>query len=359
MLCRLIGVTSNLTSAHTPGTKMTGFKFNKTLQEQLVKFINEEKQDWDLYLDAILFSYRISKQESTQTTPFNLVYGRQARLPLEFIKHCKTDKESNVEKLDLSEHINKMIKIRKRALDNTLKRRKCSEQNHLQYTVGALVLIRNAKKHTQKGSMVSFNWNGPFCIHKVIDVGKFQICKVYDCAEVLDELYDIDNLKLYHQRDGVGFEDHMDGSYDTSVEVSTAPQTSIEVLPQTVTNITEESLASIEVSTCNSTQTQNAVAALNAPQTDAVSVLHVPSTETEVLIVTSTQMEALIDMSEEHPATHEAPSPTPIVMSALTQTSATESQPSMEVSLPSHSGDTITLEESVDIVINTLVEMSG
>ena len=353
MLCRLIGVSSNLTSVHIPGTKMTGFKFNKTLQEQLVKFVNEENQDWDLYLDAILFSYRISMQESTQTTPFNLMYGRQARLPLEFTKHSKTDKETKVEKLDLSERINKMIKIRKRALDNTLKRKKCSEQNHLQYTVGALVLIRNAKKHTHRGSMVGFNWNGPFCIHKVVDGGKFQICKIYDCAEVLDDLYDLDNLKLYHQRDGVGFDDQIiEGASDTSVEVSTTPQTSIEVLPQVVTNITEETLASIEVSTCNSSQThQNKVAALDEPQT-----AYVPSTDTEVLIVTSTQMEALIDMSEEHPACSEAPSSTSVGVSALNQTSVPES---IEVSMPSHPEDTITLEDTVDIVINTLVEMSG
>ena len=46
--------------------------------------MEEEQTDWDLYIDSILFSYRISRQDSTKQSPFVLVFGRQARLPIEF-----------------------------------------------------------------------------------------------------------------------------------------------------------------------------------------------------------------------------------------------------------------------------------
>ena len=59
-------------------------RFNQTLQRQLLKFVDSEPEQWDLYLDAILFSYRVSQQESTKYSPFFLVYGRQARLPVKF-----------------------------------------------------------------------------------------------------------------------------------------------------------------------------------------------------------------------------------------------------------------------------------
>ena len=57
-----------------------------------MKFVDTEQTDWDLYLDAILFSYRVSRQDSTKHSPFLLVYGRQPRLPIEFNtkpdEHC-------------------------------------------------------------------------------------------------------------------------------------------------------------------------------------------------------------------------------------------------------------------------------
>ena len=59
-------------------------RFNQTLQRQLLKYVNEDQNDWDLYLDAILFSYRVSRQSSTKASPFVLVYGRQPQLPVEF-----------------------------------------------------------------------------------------------------------------------------------------------------------------------------------------------------------------------------------------------------------------------------------
>jgi len=49
-----------------------------------LKYVSEEQRDWDLYLDAILFLYRVSTQDSTKMSPFLLVYGRQPQLPVEF-----------------------------------------------------------------------------------------------------------------------------------------------------------------------------------------------------------------------------------------------------------------------------------
>ena len=36
-----------------------------------------------MYLDAVLFSYRVSRHDSTKFSPFYLVYGRNARLPVD------------------------------------------------------------------------------------------------------------------------------------------------------------------------------------------------------------------------------------------------------------------------------------
>ncbi|KAL5509510.1 hypothetical protein EMCRGX_G004899 [Ephydatia muelleri] len=87
-LCRLCGIQCNMTSAYHPQSNGLDERFNQTLQRQLLKFVESEQNSWDQFLDAILFSYRVSCQDSTKHSPFYLVYGRQPRLPIEFTMKC-------------------------------------------------------------------------------------------------------------------------------------------------------------------------------------------------------------------------------------------------------------------------------
>ena len=48
--------------------------------------LGECEKDWDQYLDPILLGIRTSVQASTEHTPFLLMHGREARLPLEVEK---------------------------------------------------------------------------------------------------------------------------------------------------------------------------------------------------------------------------------------------------------------------------------
>ena len=87
-LCRLCGIQCNMTSAYHPQSKGLDERFNQTLQRQLLKFVESEQNSCDQFLDAILFSYRVSCLDSTKHSPFYLVYGRQPRLPIEFTMKC-------------------------------------------------------------------------------------------------------------------------------------------------------------------------------------------------------------------------------------------------------------------------------
>ena len=43
----------------------------------------KNESDWDMDIDAVLFAYRTTKHCSTGVTPFMMLYGREARLPVE------------------------------------------------------------------------------------------------------------------------------------------------------------------------------------------------------------------------------------------------------------------------------------
>ena len=58
--------------------------FNKTLTKGLTKICNTDKDDWDEKIPAVLWAYRIAYKRSTDQTPFRLVYGQEAVIPLHF-----------------------------------------------------------------------------------------------------------------------------------------------------------------------------------------------------------------------------------------------------------------------------------
>ena len=57
---------------------------NKTLQTILKQIVNENRTNWDTKLHSALWAYRTSYKTSIQSTPFRLVFGLEAVMPIEF-----------------------------------------------------------------------------------------------------------------------------------------------------------------------------------------------------------------------------------------------------------------------------------
>ena len=45
--------------------------------------VKQNENEWENYLDSVLFVYRTSKQASAKISPFFLLYGREPRLPMQ------------------------------------------------------------------------------------------------------------------------------------------------------------------------------------------------------------------------------------------------------------------------------------
>ena len=58
--------------------------FNKTLTRGLTKICNTDKDDWDEKIPAVLWAYKTTYKSSTDQTPFRLVFGQEAVVPLHF-----------------------------------------------------------------------------------------------------------------------------------------------------------------------------------------------------------------------------------------------------------------------------------
>ena len=58
--------------------------FNKKLTKGLTKICNADKDNWDEKIPAILWAYITTYKHSIDQTPFRLVYGQEAVVPLHF-----------------------------------------------------------------------------------------------------------------------------------------------------------------------------------------------------------------------------------------------------------------------------------
>lgn len=75
-LLKFSGTRHCVSSAYHPQTNGLVERFNQTLICALQKVTNEECNDWDEKIDAILFAYRTSPQGSTRYSPFQLMFNR-------------------------------------------------------------------------------------------------------------------------------------------------------------------------------------------------------------------------------------------------------------------------------------------
>lgn len=162
-VCDVMGITKTRTTAYHPQCDGLVERQNRTLQDMLAAFCTRHDNDWDLWLDAVVFAYNTSRQESLQTSPYEIVFGRMPRLPLELelglpLKDPSTQSE-------YTRSLRKIFKEGREVARQNLekarkKQRKCNEervQTWRPFTPGETVYLRRPK-----GWKLGAKWIGPF-----------------------------------------------------------------------------------------------------------------------------------------------------------------------------------------------------
>ena len=81
--CNEFRIQSVSSTAYYPAANGVAEAFNKTIGKLLKKFVLISQRDWDDKLGECLWAYRTTVRTLTKATPFSLVYGCEAVLPLE------------------------------------------------------------------------------------------------------------------------------------------------------------------------------------------------------------------------------------------------------------------------------------
>ncbi|KAI2645882.1 Retrovirus-related Pol polyprotein [Labeo rohita] len=87
-LCSQLGIEKTRTSPYHAQCDGMVERLNRTLKDQLAKYICKSGGDWDRYLPQVELAYNSSVHCSTGFSPFFLAHGREPRLPAEILLNC-------------------------------------------------------------------------------------------------------------------------------------------------------------------------------------------------------------------------------------------------------------------------------
>ena len=82
-VCKLLHINKTRTTAYHPQSDGVVERLNRTLLSMLAATVHEHPGDWDKKLRLVCMAYNTSVHQSTGFSPFFLLFGRQARLPVD------------------------------------------------------------------------------------------------------------------------------------------------------------------------------------------------------------------------------------------------------------------------------------
>ena len=155
-------------------------------------------------------TFRTSQQASSKYTPFELLYKRKPRLPIEIstLPHGVDEDEAGMQEVkaeDLDAHMQVMIEwaeeVNAKAKSNIEKaqekQKKQFDAKHKPPTFqpGDKVWVYNSRKDTRQGGKLEWNWNGPCKIVEQTSRGTYRLQN--EQGKLLKQAVSSNRLKLY------------------------------------------------------------------------------------------------------------------------------------------------------------------
>ena len=159
-LTKFIGYHHIFSTPYHPMSNGQVERFNGTFVSQIAKLIDHDLNNWDDYLQPVVFAYNTGVHGSTQFTPFELTFGQQANLPTDDPPTTFTFNEPNDYFQNLVRQLTYYHRIVKQNVLKQQNRSKCRYDNHRKdpkYDLNSLVLTRNFNRKSKMNPKFSID----------------------------------------------------------------------------------------------------------------------------------------------------------------------------------------------------------
>ena len=200
-ICGILQIDKSRTTPYHPQCDGLVERFNRTLKHMLATTLRNHPFDWENRLRKVCMAYNTSVHSTTGYTPFYLMFGREARLPID-IAYCTKQpvaesaggyatrmKQSLTEAYD-DVRINQGVSHRKQS---QIYNKKVHGEP---YSTGDLVWLHNPAVPTGESRKLYHPWTGPYRVIDKISEANYRIKEVYGKKE--PSVVHFNRLKLCH-----------------------------------------------------------------------------------------------------------------------------------------------------------------
>ncbi|XP_057758224.1 uncharacterized protein LOC130978235 [Arachis stenosperma] len=166
---------------------------------------DDAKGLWAKLIPEIIWGYNTTIHSTTKETPFRLVYGSDAMIPVEIsqsslrteLADLTTQDIARQTELDLIEELRSSAAIKHLAMQQHIARRYNQRLQPRSFQIHDLVLRKTeqARKPPAHGKLAA-NWEGPYRVTKVIGNGAYRLQTLE--GKDLPNTWNVSSLKLYY-----------------------------------------------------------------------------------------------------------------------------------------------------------------
>ena len=189
-VCKLLGIQKSRTTPYHPQCDGLVERWNRTLLQSLATSVTDHPENWEEFVKKICMAYNTSVHPTTGFTPFYLMFGRQAKLPVDLMYGTPEP-----EVLSPSQYA-AMLKTAMSEAYDQVRAKTASQLKHQSdlynqkvhgspYKVGDHVWVLFPQTPRGKSKKLYRPWSGPFVVVKKLSDVTYRVQEVKNCRRRL------------------------------------------------------------------------------------------------------------------------------------------------------------------------------
>ena len=181
-ICKILNIAKTRTTAHHPQCDGLVERFNRTLLSMLSTTVADHAFDWEEALPKVCMAYNSSVHSTTGFTPFFLMYGREARLPIDIVYGTPTQGRDDDTIPSYARHTRKSLEEAYERVRTHLSAGHRVQKQHYdkrvhgdEYKEGDLVWLHSTVVPRRKSKKLHLPWTGPYRVLEKISDCNYRI----------------------------------------------------------------------------------------------------------------------------------------------------------------------------------------